>query len=230
MAAPRDRGVRSHLDEVIRSLSLVPYRTSWIFGYGSLVWRPGFDYVTRRAGWVEGWSRRLWQSSTDHRGTPEAPGRVATLVPAAGERCGGAAYQIDRADLPAVLGALHVREQQGYEVLELEVRLDDGSVIPATTWIATADNPYFVGAEPLASIAEVVRRSHGPSGSNVEYVLELELALTALGFSDAHVSAIADLLSAGSPRAFERVTESRAGGDPGASPPPRSSIRRLSPP
>jgi glutathione-specific gamma-glutamylcyclotransferase len=174
----------------------VSFRTSWIFGYGSLIWRPDFRYVTRRAGWVEGWTRRLWQSSTDHRGTPEAPGRVATLVPAAGERCGGAVYQIDGADLVAVLEALHVREQQGYEVLELEVHLDDGSTITATTWIATAENPYFVGPEPLASIADVVRRSHGPSGSNLEYVLELERALAALGIADAHVSAIADLLLA----------------------------------
>lgn len=172
------------------------FRTSWIFGYGSLIWRPGFRYVTRRAGWVEGWTRRLWQSSTDHRGTPEAPGRVATLIPSAGERCGGAAYQVEGAELEAVLEALHVREQQGYAVLELEVWLDDGSRIPATTWIATAENPYFAGDEPLASIADVVRRSHGPSGSNLEYVIELERALNALGIADAHVTAVADLLLA----------------------------------
>lgn len=169
-------------------------RSSWIFGYGSLIWRPGFRYLTRRAGWVEGWSRRLWQRSTDHRGTPEAPGRVATLVPVAGERCGGAAYQIDGADLPSVLDALHVREQQGYEVVSLEVRLDDGAVVEATTWVATASNPYFTGDESVRAIAEVVRRSQGPSGSNIEYVLELERALASLGAPDAHVTAVASLL------------------------------------
>ncbi len=178
-------------------LPLLPVspRTSWIFGYGSLVWRPGFRHVARRPGWIRGWSRRLWQRSTDHRGTPEAPGRVATLVPVADARCGGAAYHIDDADLPSVLDALHVREQQGYEVIEVDVQLDDGSMVSAATWIATPDNPYFAGDESVATIAEVVRRSHGPSGSNIEYVLELERALIALGYPDAHVTEVARLLA-----------------------------------
>ncbi|HTE56415.1 MAG TPA: gamma-glutamylcyclotransferase [Kofleriaceae bacterium] len=168
--------------------------TSWIFGYGSLIWRPAFPHLARRPGWIDGWSRRLWQRSTDHRGTTDAPGRVATLIRAAGARCGGAAYQIDGADLPSVLDALHVREQQGYDAIHLEVRLDDGSTVSATTWVATDANPYFAGDESVAAIADVVRRSHGPSGSNLEYVLELERALAALGAPDPHVTAIADIL------------------------------------
>lgn len=169
-------------------------RTSWIFGYGSLIWRPAFRHAARRPGWIQGWSRRLWQRSTDHRGTPDAPGRVATLVPAAGARCGGVAYLVDDAELTAVLDALHVREQQGYDLLHLDVALDDGSTVPASTWIASADNPYFAGDEPAAAIADVVRRSHGPSGSNLEYVLELAAALAALGIVDDHVSEVAGLL------------------------------------
>ena len=167
----------------------------WIFGYGSLIWRPGFRYRARRAGWIDGWSRRLWQRSTDHRGTPDAPGRVATLVPAAGARCGGAAYQVDDADLPAVLDALHVREQQGYDFVELDVRLGDGAAVTAMAWIATAENPYYVAHEPVEAIADVVRRSHGPSGSNAEYVLELDRALTELGAPCEHVAAVARLVA-----------------------------------
>jgi cation transport regulator ChaC len=172
----------------------VPVRTSWIFGYGSLIWRPAFRYAARRPGWIDGWSRRLWQRSTDHRGTAEAPGRVATLVPAADARCGGVAYLVEDAELASVLDALHVREQQGYDLLHLDVRLDDGSTVAASTWIASAENPYYAGDESIAAIAEVVRRSRGPSGSNLEYVLELVSALAALGMADDHVNEVADLL------------------------------------
>jgi glutathione-specific gamma-glutamylcyclotransferase len=181
---------------MIESAPVSP-RTSWIFGYGSLIWRPGFRYRTRRAGWIDGWSRRLWQRSTDHRGTPAAPGRVATLIPVAGARCGGAAYQIEEAELPSVLDALHVREQQGYEFVQFDVGLDDGSAVPAAAWVATAGNPYFAGAESVEAIAEVVGRSHGPSGSNLDYVIELDRALVSLGTPDDHVTAVARLLQDG---------------------------------
>ena len=66
----------------------------WIFGYGSLVWRPSFPFAERRGAWIDGFARRFWQGSTDHRGVPGAPGRVVTLEHATGARCFGAAYRI----------------------------------------------------------------------------------------------------------------------------------------
>ena len=67
----------------------------WVFGYGSLVWRPDFPFQDRLA-FIHGWRRRFWQSSTDHRGTPSAPGRVATLVRGDdAERLWGTAYQLE---------------------------------------------------------------------------------------------------------------------------------------
>jgi cation transport regulator ChaC len=172
----------------------------WIFGYGSLIWRPAMAYASRRAARIDGWARRFWQASTDHRGTLEAPGRVLTLIEAA-DTVWGAAYAIDRAGWPAIEAALEVREQQGYARSTVELGLAAGErageVVETVTGLlyrATPANPYFIGPETREATAEIVRRSHGPSGSNLDYVLELERALAALGAADPEVTALAGLL------------------------------------
>ncbi len=180
----------------------------WVFGYGSLVWRPRFGYVDRRAARVVGWRRRFWQASTDHRGTPGAPGRVLTVVPEPDAALWGMAYQIAADVWPAVEAALEVREQQGYQRVDLTVELADGERVAAITgaararmYLASPDNPHFIGPEPLAATAAIVRRSHGPSGDNPSYVRELQRALAAMEITDDEVDALVALLepSASSP-------------------------------
>lgn len=106
----------------------------WIFGYGSLVWRPAFPHRRHRIAYVEGFARRFWQGSTDHRGSPEAPGRVVTLLPddhpsvrnEVGFRaapCWGTAYEIPAGDPDAVLERLDHRERGGYSRIELTLSL-----------------------------------------------------------------------------------------------------------
>lgn len=87
----------------------------WLFGYGSLIWRPDFEFVSRKVAWVDGWSRRFWQGSHDHRGVPDAPGRVVTLIPVPGERCGGMAFEIEEAMAAKIFDQLDYREKNGYE-------------------------------------------------------------------------------------------------------------------
>jgi cation transport regulator ChaC len=164
----------------------------WVFGYGSLLFRPGFPFVERRAAYVEGWERRLDQGSPDHRGTPDRLGRVATLVAAPGRRCGGAVYRIADAEAEAVLAALDVREQGGYDRLELDAITLDAPPerLRALTWVATPGNPYHLGPAPLAEMAAQIRAAVGPSGANLDYARSLHAALTSLGFADPHVAAV----------------------------------------
>ena len=166
----------------------------WIFGYGSLVWRPGFAHVERRAGFIEGWSRRFWQGSTDHRGVPRAPGRVVTLISEPNAICWGAAYRIAAEDRDAVLQSLDHREKGGFERRRVEVRLRGPAPerVSAAMYVAGSDNPNYLGPAPTAEIAAQVRRSTGPSGSNSEYVLRLAQALRELRAGDAHVFDLAE--------------------------------------
>lgn len=164
----------------------------WIFAYGSLIWRPSFPHLERRPAFLPGWARRFWQGSPDHRGVPEAPGRVVTLVPAPGETCGCCAYRIDPAEADDILAVLDAREAAGFERLHREV-LDAPAGTPfaeALVYVAGAANPHFLGELDEREIAAWVRRSQGPSGPNSEYVLRLHEALAELGVVDPHVEAI----------------------------------------
>lgn len=168
----------------------------WVFGYGSLVFRPAFEFVRREPGWVTGYTRRFWQGSTDHRGVPGAPGRVVTLVPEAGARCWGVAYLVEDGLRDEVLGMLDHREKGGYARRWEAVELARGEVVQALVYLATPDNEEYLGDAPLESIANQVRASQGPSGSNVDYVLRLAEALREHQASDEHVEALARLLIA----------------------------------
>jgi glutathione-specific gamma-glutamylcyclotransferase len=168
----------------------------WIFGYGSLVWRPAFAHAERRHGFVRGYQRRFWQGSTDHRGIPGAPGRVVTLLPAAPhERCWGTVYRVEPGREDEVLAGLDVREQGGYERRNVEVVDTRGSTTDALVYLATPTNPDWLGEAPLEAIAQQVLRSVGPSGPNLEYVLRLAEALAAMGANDPHVETLARLLT-----------------------------------
>lgn len=161
----------------------------WLFGYGSLIWRPAIPFVERRPARAHGFARRFWQGSTDHRGVPEAPGRVVTLLPHAGARCEGVAYRVPDDAVDAVLATLDVRERGGYVRLDLEIDLlaPTPTAVPALTYVAAPDNPDWLGPAPLVEIARQIARSRGPSGPNREYLLRLAEALRELEADDPHV-------------------------------------------
>jgi cation transport protein ChaC len=155
----------------------------WLFGYGSLIYKVDFPFLEQRPASIEGWARRFWQGSHDHRGTPDAPGRVVTLVEQPGARCKGMAYRVS----PDVFEHLDVREKNGYLRFTTPMTFADGTVEEGLVYIATEDNAAFLGPAPAADIARQIAGSVGPSGPNRDYLLNLAEALRALGDHDSHV-------------------------------------------
>lgn len=163
----------------------------WIFGYGSIIWRPGFDFVERREGYVEGWKRRFWQGSTDHRGVPEAPGRVVTMLPEEQARTWGAAYRVEQAEWERIVSRLDHREKGGYEQHSVRVLTPEASrrdIEGALVYVATPDNPEYLGPAPVEDMVRQIIRSHGPSGANLDYFRRLAAAMRDMGVEDAHIT------------------------------------------
>lgn len=155
----------------------------WLFGYGSLIYLVDFPYLEARPASIEGWSRRFWQGSHDHRGTETNPGRVVTLVEEPGAVCGGMAFLVEA----PVFRQLDHREKNGYLRVAAEMTFDDGSQASGLTYIATPDNAAWLGAASAAEIARHIHGAAGPSGPNDEYLFELARALRELGLHDQHV-------------------------------------------
>ena len=172
---------------------------TWVFGYGSLIWRQDFPFLDDRPAFVTGWERRFWQGSHDHRGVPDDPGRVVTLIRSPGQRCYGRAFLIR----PEVFEHLDHREINGYRRFRVELVLAHGGRepehAPGVMYVASTDNPAFLGEAPMDEMIAQIRRCAGASGSNIEYVLELARALRALDETDEHVEALAAGLRAPRP-------------------------------
>lgn len=179
-------------DENRRRHDLHPDHPVWLFGYGSLIYKADFPYLARRPASITGWVRRFWQGSHDHRGTPDKPGRVVTLIESPGTVCAGMAYRIT----PDVFEHLDHREKNGYLRVTTPLTFADGQHEQGLVYIATADNAAFLGEASEQQIADHIAASHGPSGSNADYLLQLAKALRQLNVGDEHVFRIEHYLLA----------------------------------
>lgn len=157
--------------------------TLWLFGYGSLVYKADFPYLERKPARILNWSRRFWQGSHDHRGTPDKPGRVVTLIEMPDANCEGMAYLIT----PEEFAHLDHREKNGYLRLATDIQFQDGAQALGVVYIATDDNSAFLGPATEQEIARQIACSEGPSGKNRDYLFDLANALRDLNEVDEHV-------------------------------------------
>jgi cation transport protein ChaC len=155
---------------------------SWVFGYGSLMWRPGFDYLERYPATLHGWHRAFCRYSLRHRGTEESPGMVVGLAPEG--TCRGYAYRLDPAREAKVLDYLDDREGAGYlrERLPLEIELS-GGISREEAWVYVPDAAHRTHALELAreSMVRHIALGQGQSGTAHNYLVALIQELDRMG-------------------------------------------------
>ncbi|KAF5194465.1 Gamma-glutamylcyclotransferase 2-2 [Thalictrum thalictroides] len=173
----------------------------WVFGYGSLVWNPGFDFDEKVIGFIKDYKRVFDLACIDHRGTPQNPARTCTLEAKEGELCWGAAF--------SVRGG-HEKERLAMEYLERrECEYDHKTLVdfykegdsskPYVTGVivftSTPDkisNKYYLGPAPLEEMASQIATAVGPCGNNRDYLFLLEKALFDIGHEDDSIIELAN--------------------------------------
>jgi cation transport protein ChaC len=168
----------------------------WVFGYGSLMWRPGFDFLEKRPARLVGLHRALCVYSFVHRGTPERPGLVLGLD--RGGACKGVAFRVSPGKRAETIAYLRAREQVTavYRETHRNVTLlgGDGRRIEALTYIVDRGHPQYAGKLTIAQQLHHIRQAHGQSGANPDYVLATVAALEALGCRDEELHLLAEKL------------------------------------
>ncbi|MCA3217139.1 MAG: gamma-glutamylcyclotransferase [Burkholderiales bacterium] len=159
----------------------------WVFGYGSLIWKPESDFDERVPARIFGFHRRLCLRSVRYRGTEDCPGLVAGLD--RGGSCAGIAYRLRKATLAAQFARLWEREMflGSYAAHWLRAkRLDGGEAVRALAFVVRRDASNYCGKLPEPQVLDVLNRACGIYGSSLEYLRHTVLALRAEGLRDPH--------------------------------------------
>lgn len=162
----------------------------WVFGYGSLMWRPGFAFVERRGAVLPGLHRAFCISSVHHRGTPARPGLVLGLVPGGAVR--GVAYRVEESLWPQTYAYLLEREQptETYVEAHPQVELDTGERLEALAFLSDRTHPQWVGDLDAETQARRIAGARGLSGRNVDYLSDLVAHLREQGVADPYMEAL----------------------------------------
>lgn len=173
--------------------ALPPGRDIWVFGYGSLIWRPEFDFVERRHTLLHGYHRSLCLWSRVNRGTPERPGLVFGLD--TGGSCRGVSFRVSQNEAPEIMEALWRREMPSgaYIPRWLNCRTEEGNIL-ALAFTMNRNTTAYVRGLPQDQLLHIVRTAHGSYGPCIDYVLETADALKRHGIVDKRLFALADTL------------------------------------
>lgn len=162
----------------------------WVFGYGSLMWDPGFHFTEVRRADLAGWRRRFAYRIQGGRGTPERPALMLSLEPGDGV-CRGLAFRVEAAAVEHESACIWRREmvRGGYRPTLLPLATPQGTV-QAVVFAANVDHPEHVGELPLDESAEIIARAEGPLGTNRDYLEQLARQLDCLGLVDDYIATL----------------------------------------
>jgi len=155
----------------------------WVFGYGSLMWRPGFSYLESHPALLRGYHRSFCIYSNYYRGTREIPGLVLGL--ARGGSCRGVAFRVAQSDEPPVTNYLNERElvNYAYTPRTVSISLCEGTV-RAYTFVADTSHNQYAGDLGIERSAEIIMNAQGVAGLNRDYLINTVRQLEKEGFSD----------------------------------------------
>jgi len=158
----------------------------WIFGYGSLIWNPGFAVSEARIATLSGYRRSFCMRSIHHRGTPARPGLVLALDAEAGAQCRGLAFRIAAPIAEETLEYLRAREliSAAYVETRQALALEDGQTVMAVAYVIERGHVQYCGGLSLEDQAQIIARAYGGRGPNCEYLHQTAAHLADLGLND----------------------------------------------
>ncbi|MFK7879257.1 gamma-glutamylcyclotransferase [Roseobacter sp.] len=160
--------------------------TMWVFGYGSLLWNPGFDVAERCVGTLPGYARSFCMRSIHHRGTETEPGLVLALDEEPAHVCEGVALAVATGHEAQTLIYLREREliSSAYLERELDIDLVDGRRVKALCYVINPEHVQYCGGMPLEEQAQIIAKAKGGMGPNTEYLFNTTAHLTDIGLHD----------------------------------------------
>lgn len=169
-------------------------KIDWVFGYGSLIWDPGFAPAETARAWLTGYARSFCLRSIQHRGTASLPGLVLGLDAQPEAECGGLALRIADHDHDEVLAYLRARElvTDAYQEAILPLRLEDGRRIEALAYVMRRDHVQYAGGLPVDEQARIIAQAHGGRGPNADYLFNTAAHLAQIGLGDSDMDHLSD--------------------------------------